>query len=156
MLHRSAQWVEALRHLPLLLIRRFIKKQKLWPCGPTCCCSKVRMSSASLSSRFSWEWISHRGGSSGYFSTYVNFIVASTAVGRRANTSLCERSLLLSGHSLDNCLPWQKEWRQAHFRHCLQDPMWPWSWSWWDHLKELDTCVRQTYSQRRNISTIQR
>lgn len=29
MLHRSAQWVEALRHLPLLLIRRFIKKQAL-------------------------------------------------------------------------------------------------------------------------------
>lgn len=45
----------------------------------TCCCSKVRISSTSPSSRFSWEWISHSGHSSGYFSTYVNFSVASTA-----------------------------------------------------------------------------
>lgn len=51
--------------------------------GQTCCCSKVRTSSTSLSSRFSWEWISHSGGSSGYFSTYVNFNVASEAARKR-------------------------------------------------------------------------
>lgn len=45
----------------------------------TCCFKSVRMPSASESSRFSCEKISQRGGSSGYFSKYVNFRVASTA-----------------------------------------------------------------------------
>ena len=58
------------------------KSRRSWSVQ-TCCCSRVRMSSTSLSSRFSWELISHRGGSSGYFSTYVNLNVASTAARRK-------------------------------------------------------------------------
>lgn len=62
---------------------RLIDRSRQESVRQTCCCSSDRMASTSLSSRFSWEWSSHSGGSSGYFSTYVNFNVASTAKSKK-------------------------------------------------------------------------
>lgn len=135
--------------------------------GQTCCCSKVRIPSTSPSSRFSWEWISHSGGSSGYCSTYVNFSVASTA-SRKNNRqfSLSQRYQLTSYQYFQTFWHhWQKpllkrfsntalcgiiNTQQTHisFTHFLHLPlhlMLQWWWSWWAPLKEL---------QRQSISNI--